>query len=186
MGIFIGNKQARRVMISNVRSRHMWGDGFYVGNGEDIAFCSVLAEKNRRQGLSIVQANRVLVTGSLFRDTKGTRPAAGIDLEPDKPHQKITNVRIERSRFINNEGGGIMIAGKKARISRVQIQRNEFDGARPLLIEYAPRVAESHICDNRYKPFRRVDMKVFEKVSRPKHTVGMQRRCNSQARKWLW
>jgi hypothetical protein len=186
MGVFVGNGQARRVMISNVRSRHMWGDGFYVGNGEDIAFCSVVAEKNRRQGLSIIQANRVLVTGSVFRDTRGTRPSAGIDLEPDKPHQRITNVRIERSRFINNEGGGIMIAGKKARISRVQIQHNEFDGARPLLIEYAPRVAESHICSNQYKPLQRIDMKMFEKVSRPRHTIGMQKPCNSKAQIRLW
>jgi hypothetical protein len=122
----------------------------------------------------------------VFRDTKGTRPGAGIDLEPDKPDQSISNVRIERSRFINNEGGGIMIAGKKARISRVQIQNNEFDGARPLLIEYAPRVAGSHICSNRYRPFRRVDMKMFEKVSRPKHTVGMQRPCSRAARRSLW
>lgn len=186
MGIFIGNKQARRVMISNVRSRHMWGDGFYVGNGEDIAFCSVLAEKNRRQGMSIIQANRVLVTRSVFRDTKGTRPAAGIDLEPDKPHQTITNVRIERSRFINNHGAGVMIAGKKARISRVQIQNNEFDGARPLLIEYAPRVSQSQICGNRFKPFKRIDEKMFEKVSRPKHTIGMQKPCRGNARRRIW
>jgi hypothetical protein len=186
MGVFIGNGKARRVMISNVRSRHMWGDGFYVGNGEDIAFCSVLAENNRRQGLSIIQGDRILVTRSVFRDTRGTRPSAGIDLEPDKPHQRISNVRIERSQFINNEGGGVMIAGKKARISRVQIQNNEFDGARPLLIEYAPRVAESHICSNQYKPFQRIDMKMFEKVSRPRHTIGMQKPCNRAAQSRLW
>lgn len=186
MGIFIGNNLAQRVTISNVRARNMWGDGFYVGNGDDISFCSVIAENNRRQGLSIVAGNRILVTRSVFRDTRGTRPAAGIDLEPDKPHQKITDVRIESSVFVNNEGGGIIIAGKKARISRVQIQNNEFDGARPLLIEYAPRVAESHICSNRYKPFRRVDMKMFEKVARPKHTIGMQKPCRGAAQRRLW
>lgn len=186
MGIFIGNNRAQRVMISDVRSRHMWGDGFYVGNGEDIAFCSVLAEKNRRQGLSIIHGNRILVTRSVFRDTKGTRPGAGIDLEPDRPDQTISNVRIERSKFINNEGAGIMIAGKKARISRIQIQNNEFDGARPLLIEYAPRIAESQICGNRYKPFQRIDKKMFEKVSRPRHTIGMQMPCDGRAQKRLW
>lgn len=186
MGIFIGNNLAQRVMISDVRARNMWGDGFYVGNGDDIAFCSVVADNNRRQGMSIIAGNRILVTRSVFRDTRGTNPAAGIDLEPDKPHQRITDVRIERSVFVNNEGAGIMIAGKKARISRVQIQHNEFDGARPLLIEYAPRVAESQICENRYKPFRRVDMKMFEKVARPKHTIGMQQRCGREARSRFW
>ncbi|WP_108682497.1 glycosyl hydrolase family 28-related protein [Methyloceanibacter sp. wino2] len=186
MGVFIGNNLAQRITISDVRARNMWGDGFYVGNGDDISFCSVIAENNRRQGLSIVAGNRILVSRSVFRDTRGTRPGAGIDLEPDKPHQKITDVRIESSVFVNNEGGGIIIAGKKARISRVQIQNNEFDGARPLLIEYAPRVAESHICSNRYKPFRRVDMKMFEKVARPKHTIGMQKPCKGAAQRRLW
>jgi hypothetical protein len=185
MGIFI-MKGSERVTISNVRARELWGDGFHISDAEDVALCGVRAESNRRQGLSIIHGNRILVTRSLFRDTQGTRPAAGIDLEPDNPKQTISNVRIERSKFINNEGGGIMIAGKKARISRVQIQDNEFDGARPLLIEYAPRVAESHICSNQYKPFQRIDMKMFEKVSRPRHTIGMQKPCSSAAQKWLW
>jgi hypothetical protein len=179
-------KGSKRIAISNVRAREMWGDGFYVDDATDVAFCSVRAERNRRQGLSIIHGDRILVTRSVFRDTKGTRPGAGIDLEPDGPDQSISNVRIERSKFVNNEGGGIMIAGKKARISRVQIQNNEFDGARPLLIEYAPRVAGSHICSNNYKPFRRVDMKMFEKVSRPQHTIGMQKPCSSKARKRIW
>ena len=179
-------KGSERITIARVRARDMWGDGFYVDDATDLAFCSVRAERNRRQGLSIIHGNRILVTRSIFRDTGGTRPGAGIDLEPDKPHQRITNVRIERSKFINNEGGGIMIAGKKARVSRVQIQKNEFGGARPLLIEYAPRVAESHICSNQYRPFQRIDMKMFEKVSRPRHTIGMQKPCNSVAQKRLW
>jgi hypothetical protein len=185
MGIF-NMKGSERVTISNVRARELRGDGFHISDAEDVALCAVRAERNRRQGLSIIHGNRILVTRSLFRDTQGTRPAAGIDLEPDNPKQTISNVRIERSKFINNEGGGIMIAGKKARVSRVQIQNNEFDGARPLLIEYAPRVAESYICSNQYKPFQRIDMKMLEKVSRPRHTIGMQKPCNSAAQRRLW
>lgn len=185
MGIFI-MEGSKRITISNVRVRNMWGDGFHVSDAQDVAFCRVQAERNRRQGLSIIKGNRILVTRSIFRDTQGTRPAAGIDLEPDRPDQTISNVRIERSKFINNEGGGVMIAGKKAQISRIQIQDNEFDGARPLLIEYAPRVADSQICSNRYKPFQRIDMKMFEKVSRPRHSIGMQKRCGGEARRALW
>ena len=185
MGIF-NMKGSERVTISNVRARELWGDGFHISDAEDVALCAVRAERNRRQGLSIIHGNRILVTRSLFRDTQGMRPAAGIDVEPDNPKQTISNVRIERSKFINNEGGGIMIAGKKARVSRVQIQNNEFDGARPLLIEYAPRVAENYICSNQYKPFQRIDMKMLEKVSRPRHTIGMQKPCNSAAQRRLW
>ncbi|NJN00443.1 MAG: right-handed parallel beta-helix repeat-containing protein, partial [Aquincola sp.] len=71
----------------------MWGDGFYVEGAKDTKFCGVTADNNRRQGLSIVEANGVLVTDSVFKNTRGTRPSAGIDLEPssfrgpDVPHR---------------------------------------------------------------------------------------------------
>jgi len=112
MGIIIG-PESERITIAGVTSRHMWGDGFYLAGGEDIALCSVVAEHNRRQGLSIIRGNRILVTNSTFRDTRGTRPSAGIDLEPNNENQTITNVRIEHSKFVNNAGDGILIAGKK-------------------------------------------------------------------------
>ncbi len=115
MGIRIG-PDASGVTIAGVTAKDMWGDGFYVEGAKDIALCSVVAVHNRRQGLSIVEANRLLVTNSVFRDTRGTRPSAGIDIEPDKPEQKVANVRIEHSKFINNAGGGVMIAGKRGTV----------------------------------------------------------------------
>ncbi len=137
MGIRIG-PEAKRVTIAGVTAKDMWGDGFYVDGAKDVAFCSVVATHNRRQGLSIVEANRLLVTNSVFRDTRGTRPSAGIDIEPDSAEQKVANVRIEHSKFINNAGGGIMIAGKRGTVADVEIVRNVFEEGRPILIENAP------------------------------------------------
>lgn len=148
MGIHI--VRSSRITIAGVTSTRMWGDGFYVVDGTDIAFCSVAAVNNRRQGLSIISANRLLVTDSVFRDTRGTRPSAGIDMEPNKPSQKITNVRIERSKFINNAGDGIVVAGHKAVVAKVEIRNNLFDGNdQPILVENARRVRSRDICDNR-------------------------------------
>ena len=148
MGIHIARSE--RVMIANMTSTRMWGDGFYVENGTDIAFCSVAAINNRRQGLSIIGANRLLVTGSVFRDTRGTRPSAGIDMEPDKPSQSVTNIRIERSKFIGNAGDGITIQGYKGRVANVEIRNNLFDrNDQPILVKNAPGVRSRAICDNR-------------------------------------
>jgi hypothetical protein len=47
-----------------------------------------------------------LVTDSVFKNTSGTRPSAGIDLEPDKATQEITNVQIRGSKFLDNAGSG--------------------------------------------------------------------------------
>jgi hypothetical protein len=148
MGIRIDNG-AKRVTISGVTSRKMWGDGFYVEGAKDIKFCGVTADNNRRQGLSIVEANGVLVTDSLFTNTRGTRPSAGIDLEPDHAEQRIVNVRIQNSKFIDNAGPGIEIAGKRGAVAKVELARNMFRGNRPILVENAPAVLASAICDNR-------------------------------------
>ena len=148
MGIRI-DRGADTVTISGVTARKMWGDGFYVQDAKDVRFCGVVADGNRRQGLSIVDADGVTVTNSVFKNTRGTRPSAGIDLEPDEPAHKITNIRIEGSKFLDNAGSGIQIAGKRGRVAKVEIARNTFRGNRPLLVEDAPAVQAAAICDNR-------------------------------------
>ena len=167
MGIRIDDG-AKRVTISGVTSRKMWGDGFYVEGAKDTKFCAVVADNNRRQGLSIVEADGVLVTDSVFRNTRGTRPSAGIDLEPDHAEQKIVNVRIQNSKFIDNAGPGIEIAGKRGAVAKVELARNVFRGNRPILVENAPAVLASAICDNR---------QVSSQTARAGRSLCLRRRC---------
>jgi hypothetical protein len=148
MGLRI-ERGAKDVTVAGVTSRKMWGDGFYVEDAKNTKFCAVTADNNRRQGLSIVAADGVLVTDSIFSNTHGTRPSAGIDLEPDEPEQKIVNIRIQNSKFLNNAGPGIEIAGKRGAVAKVELAKNVFKGNRPILVENAPAVLASAICDNR-------------------------------------
>ena len=123
MGIQI-HRGAKHITISGVTVRKMWGDGFYVKGAKDVKFCFVTVDNNRRQGLSIVEADGVVVTNSVFKNTRGTRPGAGIDLEPNKPGQRISSVRIQNSKFLDNAGAGIQMGGRKApNKSRVKSQR---------------------------------------------------------------
>ena len=148
MGISIDH-EAEHITIAGVTAKKMWGDGFYVRSASDITFCGVIADANRRQGLSIISADGLVVLNSVFKNTGGTRPSAGIDFEPDNADQIIVNVRIENSKFIDNAGPGILIAGKKGAVSKVELTRNMFKGNRPILAENAPEVVASAICGNR-------------------------------------
>ena len=147
MGIRI-DRGAKRITISGVTAKKMWGDGFYVKGATDVKFCSVTADNNRRQGLSIVGADGVVVMDSVFKNTRGTRPSAGIDLEPN-PGQKISSVRIQNSKFLDNAGAGIQIGGKKGAVKKIELTRNVFRGNRPFLVEDAPSILASAICGNR-------------------------------------
>jgi hypothetical protein len=146
MGIRIDGG-AERIAISGVKSRNMWGDGFYVHGAKGVLFCSVTADHNRRQGLSIIEVDGLIVTDSIFKSTRGTRPSSGIDLEPDTSDQAITNVLIQNSQFLDNVGAGLLIDGGKGPISNVEITNNVFAGnPRSIKLKHAPGVSAN--CGN--------------------------------------
>jgi polygalacturonase len=174
------NKGASNVTVSGVTSRKMWGDGFYIQDAEDVRFCGVTADNNRRQGLSIIQVDGLLVLNSVFKNTHGTRPSAGIDFEPDKEEQEIKNVRIVGSKFLDNEGGGIMVAGKKARVSKIEMTRNVFRNNRPFVVENAPTVA-SGICGNRQVNQTTEHAGGFNAYAEPVDVVALQNDCGDTA-----
>jgi hypothetical protein len=143
---------AQNVVVSGTTSKNMWGDGFYIETASNVALCGVIADHNRRQGLSIIDGHDISIVGSTFSNTRGTDPSAGIDLEPDSPTQKITRVSIQRSKFLNNRGPGILVHARKGtqNVSDVSITNNYFSTTRPIKIKYAPGVLDSAICNNRY------------------------------------
>lgn len=177
MGIEIG-PEARRVIIAGVTAAEMWGDGFYVRDAADIAFCGVKAVANRRQGLSIISGDRIAITRSEFRDTQGTAPSAGIDLEPNKAGELIRDVEIERSKFVNNTGGGISINGWKGRIAKIRISHNVFEGHRPIRIKRAPDIRATEICYNRFIDKQVADSGGLNSYAEPVQAVFLQSDCS--------
>jgi polygalacturonase len=137
MGILISGG-ADHVTISGVTAAKMWGDGFYIEGANNVKFCSVTAENNRRQGLSVIQVSGLEIKNSSFRNTHGTRPSAGVDIEPDTDEQHVTNVRIHDTQFLDNAGPGVAVVAKKSLVSNIEITRNQFFGNRhPILVKGA-------------------------------------------------
>lgn len=106
-GMGVSIRGAQNVIIKEVSSESNWGDGFYISNGSKrISFCSVIADNNRRQGMSIISGEDITVINSVFKNTNGTKPEAGIDIEPNQG-DSVRGVHILNSKFINNLGAGI-------------------------------------------------------------------------------
>lgn len=51
----------------------------------------------------------VAVENTVFSNTAGTAPAAGVDLEPDFPHEGMTNISFKDCSLPGNAGGGFQI-----------------------------------------------------------------------------
>ena len=105
--------------IFGLTFRDSGGDGIYIGGEEGsgiIGYCETIliddvkCINNYRQGMSICSAQNMTVRNSLFSDTIGTLPEAGIDVEPYQTTQRIVNLNIENCTFKNNGWSGIALA----------------------------------------------------------------------------
>lgn len=126
-GVFIF-KNAHDVVIKNMIIENFWGDGieigFYVSENEqvlngfvkskdiyNIVIDSCELRFNRRQGISVIYTYGLIVRNCYIHNTGGTRPEAGIDLEPNFVTTIIDNILIENNVFENNNGKDIESMG---------------------------------------------------------------------------
>ena len=121
-------KQARQVVVAGLTARDCWGDGIYVSSSEDVIFCQVLADHNRRQGMSITSGKRLVVRDSTFRNTAGTLPEDGLDIEPNAG-DSVEGVLISNCRFEGNAGYGLEIGVPLAHTGRARISGVVVEGS---------------------------------------------------------
>ena len=93
---------------------------------------NVVADNNHRQGISIMSAKDLLIENSTFKNTSGTRPSAGIDIEPDYPWQKLANIQFKNVDLINNDRHGIQIGLGKYRGQQVENISISFDDCKSI------------------------------------------------------
>lgn len=103
------------ILVEGVRIESSGGDGIYAGATGQQAYCkdmtvrNVTCHDNHRQGISVIGAENLLIEGCTFSNTWGTAPGAGIDLEPDGPHERLVNILIKDCVFENNEGHEVLV-----------------------------------------------------------------------------
>jgi polygalacturonase len=102
------------ITIDGVTTKDCWGDGIFISGypvttpSTNITVKNVVSDSNRRQGLSVVSADGVIIQNSIFKNTIGTLPEAGIDLEPDgNATLGVKNIQILNCQCFNNHGNQI-------------------------------------------------------------------------------
>ncbi|MEJ5104621.1 right-handed parallel beta-helix repeat-containing protein [Chryseobacterium sp. MYb328] len=131
MGFFIRN--SKNVKIYNPTITNMWGDGIYIGNlnkpSEKIEINYAVIDNNRRNGISIVAGENILVKNSLIANTNGTIPQSGIDIEPNNTSDYINNISLDNIITYNNADSGLIFALDNLQgnqLDRVKIDVNNF------------------------------------------------------------
>lgn len=97
------------VRVSDLSFSHSGGDGIYVGRGSaDVDIRRVVCGDHYRQGISVISARNLTIADSRFINTKGTPPECGIDFEPNKPDETLSNCLVENCEFDGNASHGII------------------------------------------------------------------------------
>ncbi|WP_346986124.1 hypothetical protein [Chryseobacterium sp. POE27] len=96
------------------------GDGIYIGrNATGVSYSSRInvsqgiLNNNRRNGISIISGKDIIVENVTIKNTNGTNPMAGIDLEPNLPDEFLYNINLNNISTINNKIDGIKIVFHK-------------------------------------------------------------------------
>ena len=103
---------SKNVKIEDLRIAETGGDGIYLGVAtrgvpcRDVVIRRVDCVANNRQGISVISVDGLLIEDCVLRDTFGTAPQSGIDFEPNREDEQISNVVMRRVLSENNAGDG--------------------------------------------------------------------------------
>ena len=109
----------RNVRVSGLRLSNSGGDGIYIGGESspgidapcrNVRIDNVDCDGNYRQGMSVANVVGLHVRNSRFRNTAGTLPEAGVDLEPYQNDQFMRDIRFTDCSFTGNGWAGIAVA----------------------------------------------------------------------------
>lgn len=132
------------VTIQDVDISQCWGDGIYLGlyNGWDnegkpkkmfsqnITIINCNLHHNRRNNLSITDADYVTIDRCKFNNASGTDPQYGIDIEPNEKNP-CEHVTISNSEFIGNAKAsmGIITSANDIRLENCTLDGNFYNMA---------------------------------------------------------
>ena len=112
-GMGIRFNSAKNAFISGLTIKDCWGDCIYVGgNSSNVLIEKCTLDNGRRQGISVTDANDVVIRNCKISNVKGINPQYGIDLEPNAGHA-VNHIVIENVDVMNCEGGILATIGKK-------------------------------------------------------------------------
>lgn len=122
MGIQI--LSSSNITILNPVISDFWGDGIYIGEidhnlknytkydpkeyfSKNIKISGGVIDNNRRNGISVISVKNLEISDITIKNTNGTLPMAGIDLEPNTNKQFLENILIKNVVAKNNKKYGI-------------------------------------------------------------------------------
>lgn len=115
-GFGIGIYSSNEVRIIRPKISDCWGDGIYIGKssdtkkiGKNVTIENAYIKNNRRNGISIICVDGLVLKDSYIGFTGGQSPEFGIDIEPNGYIDELKRIEITNLKTESNKAGGILI-----------------------------------------------------------------------------
>lgn len=112
---------ANNIYIHDIYLKDAWGDGISVGITGSAQTARVHVDNVRRNGFSIVGANKFVSTDDIIENTNGTSPQCGVDIEPDGDTWLLNNITFNNLTTRNNTSNGMMMYLHRANTEKYKI-----------------------------------------------------------------
>lgn len=104
-GMGIRLHKATNVTLRGLTISNCWGDCVYVGNKSGkVTIENCHLDNGRRQGISVTDADSVIIRNCTISNVHGTNPQYAIDIEPNR-NCNVNYLLIENVKAKNCEGG---------------------------------------------------------------------------------
>jgi hypothetical protein len=120
-----------QITVNDVICKNSTSDGLYISTTvlgtqasypTDITLVNCVADNAYRNGLSVIGSLRLTVQGGEYKNTNGTSPKCGIDVEPDTGYTfGNQDTIIDGARLFNNDGYGLALGGPATLNNRILI-----------------------------------------------------------------
>ena len=90
------------VSIDGLRFINAFGDGIYLLNNENIYINNVYCNNNRRNAITVISGENYYIENSVFSNSNGTAPEAGISVETNYSTDILYNINFKNCRCSGN------------------------------------------------------------------------------------
>jgi parallel beta-helix repeat protein len=118
-GMGISIYSSSNITITGANVSNCWGDGIYISrvkNGSSPIMVHISNSSlsfNRRDGISIISVDGLLLDSIYSANCNGTLPMSGINFEPESYKDDLLNIEVRNVKTENNPGNGMQIGLKK-------------------------------------------------------------------------
>ena len=107
-----------------------------IGDGAtNVIAVNTVFDSNRRQGVSVKKVSGLHFKNSIFSNTAGQNPQAGVDIEGNSPGDSSGDITFQQSKFLNNAGAGLMIDQHGSNLNGLLVEECEFTGTRGIEVK---------------------------------------------------